>query len=182
MQLNRGVYWHGIRTSLADWAGVPCRVGRPSWYCTAGGLTLEAWLFQAHIHLSYQLDEMLLKFLFLSPCNEPPNTFFKMKLWRLPKTEASTMKYRVPSLWPTYVGERRTTFAKAYGIKVRCYGEHFGNWWTYWEPGNLFLKSFPHPQLKRKKKQGTLSACLGLPIGYMKFVFPKEFVTIFGLG
>jgi len=36
------------------------------------------------------------------------------------------LKYRVPSLWPTYLGERRTTFAKAYGIKLRCYGEHVG--------------------------------------------------------
>jgi hypothetical protein len=25
-----------------------------------------------------------------------------------------------------YIGERRTTFAKAYGIKVRWYGEHVG--------------------------------------------------------
>jgi len=24
------------------------------------------------------------------------------------------------------MGERRTTFALAYGIKVRCYGEHVG--------------------------------------------------------
>jgi hypothetical protein len=38
------------------------------------------------------------------------------------------------------------------------------------------------PKLIRKKKQGTLSACLGLPIGCMKFLFPKELVTIFGLG
>jgi hypothetical protein len=29
--------------------------------------------------------------------------------------------------------------------------------------------------------QGTLSAYLGLTIGCMKFLFPKEFVTIFGL-
>jgi hypothetical protein len=38
------------------------------------------------------------------------------------------LKYRVPLLWPTYIGERRTTFAKAYGMdkKVRCYGEHVG--------------------------------------------------------
>jgi hypothetical protein len=35
-------------------------------------------------------------------------------------------EYRVHPLWPTYIGERRTTFAKAYGIKVRCYGEHVG--------------------------------------------------------
>jgi hypothetical protein len=42
-------------------------------------------------------------------------------------------------------------------------------------------KSFP-PETSKEKKQSTLSACLGLPIGWMKFVFPKEFVTIFGLG
>jgi hypothetical protein len=54
-----------------------------------------------------------------------------MKLWRLLKIEGSILKYRVPPLWPTYIGERRTTFAKTYGIKVRCYGkrvgEHIGN-------------------------------------------------------
>jgi hypothetical protein len=46
-----------------------------------------------------------------------------MNLWRLPKTEASILKYIVPPLWPTYIGERRTPFSKAYGIKVRWYGE-----------------------------------------------------------
>ncbi len=35
--------------------------------------------------------------------------------------------YVVPPLRPAYIGERRTTFAKAYGIKVRCLnGEHVG--------------------------------------------------------
>jgi len=34
------------------------------------------------------------------------------------------MKPRVPPLWLTCISERRTTVAKAYGIKVRCYGEH----------------------------------------------------------
>jgi hypothetical protein len=38
-----------------------------------------------------------------------------------------------------------------------------------------------NPKLKRKK-EATLSACLGLPIGWMKFFFPKKFVTIFDLG
>jgi len=49
-----------------------------------------------------------------------------MKLWKLPKMEGSILKYRFLLLWPTYIGERRTTFAKAYGIKVRCYGENVG--------------------------------------------------------
>jgi hypothetical protein len=42
-------------------------------------------------------------------------------------------------------------------------------------------KSFP-PRLNGKKKQAALSACLGLHIGCMKFLFQKEFVKIFGLG
>jgi len=55
-----------------------------------------------------------------------PITQKNMKLWRL--IEDSILKYRVPPLWPTYIGERKTTFAKAYEIKVRCYvGEHIGN-------------------------------------------------------
>jgi len=78
----------------------------------------------------------------------------KMKLWRLPEIEGLfILKCRVPALCPTYIGERRTTFAKAYGIKVRCYGEHVEE-----HIGNL-----------------------DLPIGYMRFLFPKEFGTIFGL-
>jgi hypothetical protein len=48
-----------------------------------------------------------------------------MKLQMLPQIEGSVLKYKVPSLWPSSIaGERQTTFAKAYGIKVRCYGEH----------------------------------------------------------
>jgi hypothetical protein len=45
------------------------------------------------------------------------------------------LNYRGPYVEPTYIGERRTTFAKAYGIKVRCYGEMsgktLGTWGTY---------------------------------------------------
>jgi hypothetical protein len=50
----------------------------------------------------------------------------KKKLCRVPEIEGSILKYRVPSLWLTHIGERRTTFVKAYGIEVRCYGEHVG--------------------------------------------------------
>jgi hypothetical protein len=48
------------------------------------------------------------------------------KLWWLPKLEGSILKYNVPPFWPTYIGQRWTTFAKVYGIKVRSYygGEH----------------------------------------------------------
>jgi hypothetical protein len=82
---------------------------------------------------------------------------------------------------------------------VRCYeenvGEHIGNLRnilrTHWElngnihrePEKIEKTILPNPKLKRKKKQDTLMACLGLPIGCcMKFLFPKESVTTFGLG
>jgi hypothetical protein len=60
-----------------------------------------------------------------------PVTQKKKKIWRLPKIEGSNLKHRNAPLWHNSIGERRTTFAKAYGIKVRCYGgnvgEHIGN-------------------------------------------------------
>jgi hypothetical protein len=40
------------------------------------------------------------------------------------------MEYIV--LWPSYVGEKRRTLGKTYGIKARCYWEH--PWGTHWEP------------------------------------------------
>jgi hypothetical protein len=42
----------------------------------------------------------------------------KKKQWRFPKIEGFILKYTIPPLWPTYIGERRTPFSKAYGIKV----------------------------------------------------------------
>jgi hypothetical protein len=48
-----------------------------------------------------------------------------MKLSRLSKIEGTILMIRVSYLWPKYIGERRTTLAKAYGIKVRCYLEAF---------------------------------------------------------
>jgi hypothetical protein len=49
-----------------------------------------------------------------------------MKLWKFPKIEGSILNYKAPPLWPIYTGEKRTTFAKAYRIKVRYYWELFG--------------------------------------------------------
>jgi hypothetical protein len=75
-----------------------------------------------------------------------------------------------------YIGERRTTFAKAYGIKVRCYGEHVGehsgnlmriHWElegkimrTHWEPGNNEKKLLPLPTEKGTKNK-ALECMLG---------------------
>jgi hypothetical protein len=48
-----------------------------------------------------------------------------MKLWRLLKIEGYVLIYIVPPLGPTYIDERRTTFAKTDGLKMRClYREH----------------------------------------------------------
>ncbi len=53
---------------------------------------------------------------------------------------------------------------------------------THWEPEKIWKKILSPPKLKKKKGQATLSAWLGLPIDCMKFIFPKQFITIFGLG
>jgi hypothetical protein len=60
---------------------------------------------------------------------------------------------------------------------------------THWQPGKNEKKILPAPKISstplpqnlKGKKQGTTSACLGLPTGCMKFLFPKEFITNFGL-
>jgi len=64
-----------------------------------------------------------------------------------------------------HLGERRTTVAEAYGIKVRHYGEHVGEQIGehIGNQGKMKKKSFP-PETLKGKKQDTLSACLGLPL------------------
>jgi hypothetical protein len=67
-----------------------------------------------------------------------------------PKIRRFYFEYRVSFLWPKYIGERRTKFAKAYGIKVRCYGEHVGEHigdliGTHWELERNKSKT-PRPQ------------------------------------
>jgi hypothetical protein len=73
----------------------------------------------------------------------------KNEIMEKPQNKCFILKDRGPSLWPIYIGERRTTFAKAYGIKVRCYWELFGG--TCQELGNSLL-SCPHPSQNKKKK------------------------------
>jgi len=52
-----------------------------------------------------------------------PNRFRVLNL----NIQGSVLMYAVPPVRPGYIGKRRTTFAKAYGLKVRClYGEHAG--------------------------------------------------------
>jgi len=101
----------------------------------------------------------------------------KMKPWKLSEIEGSVLKYKVHPFWRSYIGECRTTFAKRYGIKVRCYEEHveehignlrniLGTHWelegnlvgTHWEPRKNEKKSSPpspppKKKLKRKKSK-----------------------------
>jgi hypothetical protein len=57
---------------------------------------------------------------------------------------------------------------------------------THWEHiGNKRkMKKIPPPNLPKlqREKKNTFECMLSLPIGCMKFLFPKLFVTIFGLG
>jgi hypothetical protein len=50
----------------------------------------------------------------------------KKETMETPQNEGSILNCTVPPLWPTYIGQRRTPFSKAYGIKVRRYGENVG--------------------------------------------------------
>jgi hypothetical protein len=43
-----------------------------------------------------------------------------------PQNKRLYFELTVPRLWPTYIGEKRTPFSKAYGIKVRRYGKNVG--------------------------------------------------------
>jgi len=84
----------------------------------------------------------------------------------------------------------RTTFAKAYGIKVRCYGEHLGehirklmrtHWGlkrnivgTQWEPGKMKKKCFPSPPSKLKRKKPRHLECMLGPSNWLHAIsLPK---------
>ncbi len=104
----------------------------------------------------------------------------KMKLWWLPKTEGPILKYTEPPFWPTYIGERRTPFSKAYGIKVRRYGERgkhckLGNIvQTHWEAGEKWKKiSPPTPKHKRKKCTSPWEHAWAFPLAAQNFSSQK---------
>ncbi len=142
----------------------------------------------------------------MSQFDRPTTQKIKIKLWSLPRIERSILNYKVPPLWPSSIGERRTTFAKAYGIKVRCYGEnvgeHIGNLGnilgTHWELKRNTLgtrekwkKSFPTcppppqtsppPKLERKKSKAPWLHAWAFPSAAWNFS-SQESITIFGLG
>jgi hypothetical protein len=111
------------------------------------------------------------------------------KLWRLPKIEGFFLKYRVPLLWPSYIGERRTkichhTWDKSEVLWINCWGTHWeleGNIvGTHCELGENEKNSFPPETLKGKSKAPWVHAW-AFQLAGMRFVFPKEFIAIFGL-
>jgi len=96
-------------------------------------------------------------------------------LWKNETMEASRikgsiLKYGVPPLWPSYIGERRTTFAKTYGIKVRCYWELFEE--HIWNLGTVCFE--PTPMTREHSMTRLL-------IGCMEIIFLKLAGTSFGL-
>jgi hypothetical protein len=103
-------------------------------------------------------------------------------------------------LCPTYIGERRTTFAKACGIKGRCYGEYvgeqigslgniLGTHWelsgyivrTHWNQGKMKKNPPPAPPNLKGKKQGTFVHAWAFPLAAWNFS-PKRVHHHFGLG
>jgi hypothetical protein len=63
--------------------------------------------------------------------------------------------------------------------------DHWTCWGTHWEPKKNEKKSSPpssSSQNLKGRKARDLECRLEPSIGCMKFLFPKEFVTIFGLG
>jgi hypothetical protein len=116
--------------------------------------------------------------------------------------------WRVPPLWPTYIGERRTTFAKAYGIKLWCYWELFAlnpshaptqkklAWkvdcpLSKWNVNSgqstpnskhNWKKKTPPPNHPPERKRGRpLYYMTRFLIGCMEIQFLKQAATIFGL-
>jgi hypothetical protein len=75
-----------------------------------------------------------------------------MKLLRLSKKESFILKYKITSVWFTYMGERKTIFGLANGIKLRCYWELFGE--HVRNLGTLCFEPplYPFPLIFKKKK------------------------------
>jgi hypothetical protein len=114
----------------------------------------------------------------------PSQKIIIIETMEAPQNRRFNGKIECHLLWPTYIGEKGMTLGKMYGIKARCYWEHIGNLKrTCWEQRKN-EKNPPHlPTQNLKEKETSHFECmLSLPIGCMKFLFPKLFATTFGLG
>jgi hypothetical protein len=115
-----------------------------------------------------------------------------------PVTKYKQMYFLTTYLFSLYTWE--LNLGETIWDKTKCYweyfedhiSEHFGNLktlWeldgTHWEPEEKTKNPWfpPPPQpLKRKKLDHSWVPILIIPIGYLKFLFPKLFITIFHLG
>ncbi len=113
----------------------------------------------------------------------------KVKSWKVPQNRfyfellpfGSLIYVKWVQHLPEHMGSRWGIWRTYWGIHWEL-GEHIGNLMGTRENCKKSLSKPPLPPvMKKEKMQGTLSACLGLRIGCMKFLFPKEFITIFGL-
>ncbi len=82
----------------------------------------------------------------LHPHPHPHEQIWLPSLWKnetikAPRIKGSILKFKVPPLGPNYIAERRTTFTKTYGIKVRCYWELFEE--HVWNLGTVCLRPPP---------------------------------------
>ncbi len=107
-----------------------------------------------------------------------------------PEIEDSMERWHAPPLLPTYIGEKGRTLGKTYmGLKRGALGTPLGNiLGTHWElEGNILgakenEKNPPPPiQNLKEKKSRHFECMLSLPIDCMTCLFPKLFITIFGL-
>ncbi len=153
------------------------------------------------IHINWFMGMFIILFLFLI---EPYSLAHQQFFWNI---EHSPME--APLSTPSCKIETNLfviwefNFRQTIWDKTRCYwdwerlrgttcepGESQGNMRrTYWEHiGNKEEKQKkknlppPHPQREKKKNRAHHECMLSLPIGCMKFLFPKLLVTIFGLG
>jgi len=76
----------------------------------------------------------------------------KVETMEAPQNSRFYGKMECLPLWLTYIGEKGRTLLKTYGIKARCFWEHY--WGTHWEPrervgnkGKMRKKTSPAPGL-----------------------------------
>ncbi len=79
--------------------------------------------------------------------------------------------YSSPLNWPIYICKRRTTFAKSYRIKLRCYWEHIRE--HIGDKGNLQSDSSPK---SKRKTLGLLSACCAFSLVACYFARAQTYI------
>jgi hypothetical protein len=136
--------------------------------------------------ISWDESQVQLLSFFFFFCSEPiwlAHCKKTWNYWRLPKIEDSMERWsaspfgsplwvRRGGLWALHMGLKR-------GAIGNTLGEHIGNLMgTHWVlEGNML-----GTKEKWEKNQRTLRSCWAFMLTRMKFLFPKLFVTIFGLG